>query len=260
MINKAQKDQIDKALLQLGFSKKEATVYLATVQRDDSSVVTIAKDSSLSRGTVYDIVEKLKEKGYLAETKKGKKRRIIIENPTSRFYSLLDERHERLEKTKKTVDDVLPLIKSINASEDFKPQIRLYTGKKGFNRAWDDIFSCSEKKFLSIARIETFVEFGGEDFIQKTQERKKKLGFSSRAINETSPWAKKMVSVDKKYNRQTILAPKEFSFPTTEIIYGDKIAMFSTKEENIVLVIESKDFAQTHKIYFEMIWQFLGGK
>lgn len=257
MLNKIQKEQIKKALLQLDFSDKEAEVYCSALLRSDSTVLTIAKDTELSRGTVYDIIEKLKSKGYLAEIKKGKKRGIIVESPTNKFYSLLDTQHEQLQKTKKIVDDILPIIKSINASEDFKPQIRVYSGDKGFRQVWDEIFTCKEKSFIGIARIETFIKFAGEDFLQEIQEKKVKLGFTSRVINENSSRAKSMKSSDKNYNRETRLAPKEFVFPSTEIIYGDKIAMFSTRKENIILVIESKDFAQTHRAYFEMLWKFL---
>ncbi|MDD5732032.1 MAG: helix-turn-helix domain-containing protein [Patescibacteria group bacterium] len=257
MLDKTQKEQVTKALLQLGLLRKEATVYIAALQQDESSIITLAKKSGLSRGTVYDVVEKLKEKGYLAEIKKGKKRRLLVESPTNRFYSLLDKKQEDLEKAKKVIDGILPVIKGINASEEFKPQIRVYEGEKGFHKVWDEILQYNEKSYLSIAKIETFVKFAGEGFLEQLQKRKAKLGFSSRVINEDSPLSRKMMLADKTYKRESKLAPKEFGFPSTEIIYGDKIAMFSTRKENIVVVIESQDFAQTHRAYFEMMWKFL---
>jgi hypothetical protein len=203
------------------------------------------------------LVENLKSKGFLAEIKKGKKRRIVAESPTNRLYRLLDTEHDHLKKMQKEVDEVLPILRSINVKEDFKPQIRTYFGEKGFKQVWDEIFAYEGKNFLSIARIETFAKFAGADFLTEIQERKKKLGFTSRAINEDSPSAQKMKSNDKKFDRETRLAPKEFQFPSTEIIFGDKIAMFSTQKENIILVIESRDFAETHRAYFEMLWKFL---
>jgi len=257
MINKDQHKQITNALLQLGMTSRESEVYLSALQNTDSSIISIAENTELSRGTVFDIVERLKNNGYLAEVKRGKKRRIVVENPTNTFYSLLDVQHDRLSKSKKTVEELLPLVKSITAESDFKPQLRVYTGEAGFKKVWDEILSFGGKNFLSIARIETFVKFVGEKFLQDIQERKIKAGISSRAINENSELAIKMYNADKKYNRETRLAPKGFEFPSSEIIFGDKIAMFSTREENIIVVIESKDFAQTHKVYFEMMWKFL---
>lgn len=256
MFGKIQKDALRKALLQFNLNDKEILVYLAVLQNQDT-VLTLAKATNLSRGTVYDIVEKLKAQSFLSETKLGKKRRIVLENPTSKFYSLLDSKHHDLEKAKNLVEEVLPIIKSVHADNNFKPQIRIYYGAKGFKQVWDEIFLAQNKQWLSIAKLETFVEFGGEDMLKEILSRKIKLGFTSKAIHENSPLARTFIIGDQKYNRETKLAPKNFSFPSTEIIWDNKIAMFSTEQENIILVIESRDFSQTHRAYFEMLWQSL---
>ncbi len=257
MLNKNQIEEVKSGLLQLNFSDKETAVYLSILQNSNSSIPSIARETGLSRATVYDLVEKLKTESFVAETKKGKKRTIVAESPTNRFYKLLDDKHSQLEKSKQIVENILPAIKAINATEDFKPQIRVYAGEQGFRKVWDEILAYEGKNFLSIARIETYLKFMGQDFLTEIQERKVKLGFTSRAINETSPEAEKMKLNDKKYSRETKLVPKDFQFPSSEIIFGDKIAMFSTREEDTIVVIESKDFADTHRAYFEMLWKFL---
>lgn len=244
-------------LLQLGLNQKEALVYISVAQSRDASVPSISRETGLSRGTIYDVVENLKKQGFIVEIKKGKKRRLVAENPTNKLYSFLDDEYTKFQKSKRVVEKILPTLKALDQSDDFKPQIRVYEGEKGFRKVWDEIFQYEGKNFVGIARIETFIKFAGEDFLQEIQERKLELGFSSRAINESSEPTLKLRSVDSKYNRETRIAPKEFSFPSTEIIFGDKIAMFSTKEENIIVVIESKDFAETHRQYFEMMWKLL---
>lgn len=256
MLNKNQKEEIKNGLLQLDFTEKEALIYLSVLQTANSSIPSLARETGLSRGTIYDLVEKLKERGFVAEIQKGRKRRLIAESPTNKLYVLLDKKQKQLEKSMAIVENILPTLKAINVNEDYKPQIKVYEGEKGFRKVWDEIFA-EGKDFLSIARIETFLSFVGEDFLEEIMERKVKLGLASRAINEDSPAAMGMQSRDKKFNRETRLAPKEFKLQSTEIIFGDKIAMFSTREENIIVVIESKDFADTHRAYFEMLWKFL---
>lgn len=260
MMHQNQEGKIKEALLQFGLNEKEIKAYLAILQNGEASVLSISQSSDLSRGTVFDIAEKLKLKGYISEIKKGKKRRFVVESPANQFYSLLDRQYEKLEKSKKIVDDILPVIKAMNAADDFRPQMKVYTGFSGFKKVWDEIWQCKGKEFLSIARIGTFAKFSGEEFLTEIQEAKVKNGFTSRAINEDSPSAREMQKKDKIYARETRLAPKEFQFPSTEIIFGDKIAMFSTVKENIILVIESRDFAATHRVYFEMLWSFLEEK
>lgn len=256
MLNKNQKERIISALSQLNFTEKEILVYIAVLELGESSIPMLSKEAGISRGTVFDIIEDLKSQGFLAEIKIGKKRRIVAESPTNRLYRLLDKKHDQLKRMQKEVDEVLPILRTINVKEDFKPQIRTYFGEKGFKQVWDEIFQ-EGKDFLSVARIETFIKFAGEEFLIKINEKKKKLDLKSRAINEESLAGQKMKRGDEKYNRETRLAPKEFQFPSTEIIFGDKIAMFSTQKENIILVIESRDFAATHRAYFEMMWGLL---
>lgn len=257
MLNRIQLEEVTSGLLQLGLSAKEALVYVSTLETGEATIPSISSATKLSRGTVYDIVEKLKVKGFLSEIKKGKRRKIVAENATNKLYSVLDSQHAELQKAKKVVEKILPTINALSGGQDFKPQIRVYEGEKGFRKVWDEIFSFKEKTFLSISRIETFQKFMGQDFLNEIQTRKANLGFTSRAINEDSAQAQEMKLNDPKYFRETRLAPKEFQFPSSEIIFGDKIAMFSTREENIIVVIESKDFAETHRAYFEMIWKML---
>jgi sugar-specific transcriptional regulator TrmB len=256
MLNQNQRDKVISALLQLNFSEKEISVYIAALELGESSIPMLSRETSISRGTVFDIVEHLKTNGFLAEIKHGTKRRLVPESPTNRLYRLLDKKHDELRRAQKDVDDILPILRTINAKDDAKPQIRTYFGEKGFHQVWDEIFR-DGRDFLSIARIETFIEFSGEKFLLDINERKKKLKLKSRAINEDSPWGRHMQENDPKYGRETRLAPKEFLFPSTEIIFGDKIAMFSTQKENIILIIESHDFAESHRAYFEMMWKFL---
>lgn len=263
MINKEQQAKLKAGLLQLGFSNKEIGIYLSILQTAEASILNVAKDTGLSRGTVYDVIEKLKQKGYVAEIKKGKKRRFVPENPTNQFYILLDQKHEQLEKSKALVENLLPIIKGINISEDFKPKIRVYTGEQGFRKVWDEIFSSEDKSFLSISQIETFEAFIGKDGFQELLQDKVKKNITSRVINQDTPAARKLIKLDKKQNRSSVLAPKEFKIPATEIIFDNKIAIFTTKHENLITVIESKDISDTHQAYFEMMWQCLqhkGGK
>lgn len=257
MLNKIQKTEVLSGLLQLGLATKEVTVYLSILENSEATIPSISKDTLLSRGTVYDIVEKLKTKGFVAEIKKGKKRRLVAENPTSKLYAILDEKHHELQKSKKIVEDILPTINAVYPSDAFKPQIRVYEGEKGFRKVWDEIFDCADKNFLVIAKIETFEEFAGKELFAEILEKKNRLGFFSRAINESSQSSREIAQREIIPNREIRLAPEEFQFPSTEIIFGNKIAMFTTQKENTIVVIESKNLAQSHRTYFEMLWKSL---
>jgi len=257
MLNKGQKEQIRKALLQLHFKYRETLVFMAILQETEATILSIAEETGLSRGTVFDIVEKLKKRGFVAEIKKGKRRRLIADKPIQRFYSQLEDKHDEIEKERKIIDEILPIIKTLSTEGEHKPEIRIYSGEDGFRRVWNEILNAESKGYLSLARHETFAKFIGENGFQEIQEKKRKLNIASREITEDSNQARQAQEFDRKYNRQTRLVGQNIKFPMSEIIFDNKIAMFSTTQENMILVIESKDFAETHRAYFEMFWMGL---
>ena len=56
MLNKNQKEEIKNGLLQLEFSEKEILIYLSILQLVSSSIPGLAKETGLSRGTIYHLV------------------------------------------------------------------------------------------------------------------------------------------------------------------------------------------------------------
>lgn len=55
-------------------------------------------------------------------------------------------------------------------------------------------------------------------------------------------------------NHQVKIAPEKYRFPTDNIIYGNKVAIFSYKDEPMAVVIESSDVVETYKSMFEIVW------
>ena len=56
MLSNLQEKQFNQALLQLGLSAKEVQVYFAALKKRYSTIISLANDIGLSRGSVYDIV------------------------------------------------------------------------------------------------------------------------------------------------------------------------------------------------------------
>ena len=68
-------------LNKLGFSDKSAKVYLALLQLGPSSVRKLAEFCELNRGTTYDTLKWLQEKGIVTFYQKETKQYFVAENP-----------------------------------------------------------------------------------------------------------------------------------------------------------------------------------
>jgi len=57
-----------------------------------------------------------------------------------------------------------------------------------------------------------------------------------------------------KYSKIRYL-PKEFNLPTITTIYGNKVAIAIFQKPYYVVLIKSKDLANTYKAFFETLWK-----
>jgi len=241
---------VEKVLEIYGLNKKEAKFYLASLVLGMANVAEIAKKAGLKRTTLYSLVDELEAKGLIKKATRRKKFYLIAESPEN----LLAKLEKELEVFKKS----LPQFKSLQAELDTRPKIIFYQGREGFKRIWQEILKSDEKEYLIITSAKEFLNFLGEKYIEKDIIQEKiKLGISSRQIITDSIYARKIMSKDKQENRQSKMAPPNHPFPATEIIFGNKVAVFSSRFENILMIIESEDIAKSRKSNFEIIWQLL---
>jgi len=60
----------------------------------------------------------------------------------------------------------------------------------------------------------------------------------------------------KNQFREFIFVPPGFEFKTSVFIYLDKVAIFSIKNEPYYsIVIENKDYNDTQRNFFELLWK-----
>ena len=51
------------------------------------------------------------------------------------------------------------------------------------------------------------------------------------------------------------IAPEQYKFPTDNLIFGNKLAIFSYKDTPQAVIIESSDVVATYKSVFEILWK-----
>ena len=66
-------------LQKIGFSDKEAAVYLAGLELGQATILEIAKKAKIKRPTAYVIVEGFIERGLASSFEKGKKKPVRVD-------------------------------------------------------------------------------------------------------------------------------------------------------------------------------------
>lgn len=235
--------ELNKSLEYLGLNEKQAKVYLALLQMGSGSVPGISIKAGTKRPTTYLLLEELRMKGLATLLPKKKKAVYTAESP----QKLLEEQREREEVIKGSLPELL----AIYNSQKEKPKVTFYQGE-------DAVVNLYNKEIFKEKELDIYgsIEAIGSVF-EKIEYNLKKFEEQNTKIRELLQADAKSLEYTKKYfpqNHQVKLAPAELKLPTDNIIFGNKLAIFSYKENPMAVVIESTDVVATYKSLFEIAW------
>ena len=233
----------------LGLSEAEAKVYLSLIELGSTPAGSIIKKTGLHRGTTYQILQRLKEKGLVSSIIKGKKQYFSPVEP-ERLMDVLKEKQENLM-------GILPKLKAKLEASKENQEITVYSGKKG-------IRSVLDKMLEGLTHKGEYYDFGVSGLFREVmgsywdlwQKQKKKYKIKSYVIfNEELK--KKNPKLLKDYYGEARFHPKEYSSITDTIIYNDTVILFIwTANPPVAIVIKNKDNANSYKNQFKIMWKY----
>ena len=234
-------------LKQLGFSKNESDVYLASLELGLSSAQDIAKKAGIKRTTAYSVLDYLVQRGVMAKTEVKNKTRFLVE-PPEKLLSMITNLQSQLSK-------LMPELQAIYNAKPTKPKITFYEGDEAIQNVYDDTLREKPDEILEWNTEKYFERYPTHDYIKKRVELNIK---ARRMASNGSKWHKKHKHLDKSELAETIIVPQNVFNPEIEVnIYNDKIA-FMNYAENMSVIIESKPIAKAMKQVYELSW--LGAK
>lgn len=235
-------------LMNVGLSDAESKVYLILLETGSSLAGPIIKKTGLHRGTTYQVLQRLKEKGLVSSVIKGKKQYFQGTDP-QRLLDVLKEKENALKS-------ILPILKAkVNESKE-KQDVTVYYGTKGIRTVLD-------KMMQELAPKGTYYDFGvpgsfrdimgGYWNLWQAQKRKHKIK-SFVIFNEEIK--KKNPQLLHDYFGKAKFHFKEFPSTTDTMIYKDTVILFIwTAKPPIAVVIKNKDNASSYKNQFLLLWK-----
>lgn len=258
MQTKIVKSWLERDLLQFGLDKKRAAVYLSLLQTGKAPVKTVAKTAGVKRTTAYSILKSLEENGLVSRVIEGKKQIFVPENPSQMVA--------QLENKKIALESLLPELNLLYSALPAKPRVRFYEGLEGIKTIFEDTLISRPKEILDFTSIDDLINVFG-DYMKSYTKRRAALGIPLRGIATDTPLARKFNA--RYYTGANPVAipnvrfipANQFVFKTEINIYGNKVAIMSLKEEELVgVIIESAVIADTHRSIWELAWLAAGMK
>src|SRR3989338_7100327 len=234
------------ALKEYGLSENEVQTYVTLLKMGESSVQSIARNSSLPRTTTYHLLASLKEKGLVGSIEKGAITYFQAANP-KRLVELLVEK-------KKRIESVLPDLGKIASTIADKPKVIIFEGAKGIRTILQDVLE-KEKEILhygDLISLQQALPFIFPNFIRTRVERHIPI----RIMGKKEETHEELIKTAKREYRSFVFIPDTFNFKTSIFIYKSKVAILSIKSEPYYgIVIENRDFYDTQKNMFELLWR-----
>lgn len=239
-------------LRKLNFSDKEAQIYLALLNLGPSSVRKLAEFCDLNRGTTYDCLKELQERGVVNFYDKDSKQHFVAENPAV-LSALLKNQEKELSDVQKQLEKMIPELQALYNAGGERPIAR-YFGKKEVPLLLEDILRVCEEDPEMMYRIysaEGIREHVYDDFPTFSDVRVAR-GISVKVISLGEGGELRGLD-ERKW------LPVKSKAATYIIIYPGKVAFISLNAHNepVGVVIENDGICEVQKILFDSLWEKL---
>lgn len=249
---------LEKILQKIGLSPKEVTVYLASLRLGSQPASVIANSTNIKRTTIYDIFETLIKKGLATKIDKGAAIYFQVLDPQNLINYLDRDKNEyirKIEKEKEEIQEVLPVLKSLENPESTKPKVQFYEGEKGMRQAYEDTLNSSES-IRAYANVEDMHK-ALPNFFPEYYARRKEADIAIRAICPDNELSIERHKHDKEEARTIKLVDKKkYEFSPEVNIYDDKV-LIASWQEKMAIIIQSKEIADLHKKMYDLLWKNL---
>tara|TARA_Y100000031_G_C8253435_1_gene401781 strand:- start:5065 stop:5808 length:744 start_codon:yes stop_codon:yes gene_type:complete len=239
-----------KILKQIGLTDSEIKVYLALLELGSSKKAPIVKKSKISSSKVYEVIDKLIDKGLASYVIKNKVKHFNAA-PPSRIKNYLKQKEKTLKQQKREFDKLLPSLELRQTLTQKGSDAEIYKGWKGMTTVYNDLLE-------SLRRGDKYYIFGAskgidtkkvKSFYSRFNKKAEKKKLKAHIIfNENArgniPNVEKKSKV--KYLDQTT--------PSEILIYKNKTAIVLLEKEPLIILIRGESIARSFRSYFNVMW------
>jgi len=242
-------------LKELNLTNGEIKVYEAVLELGISSLNKIQEKTGIERRNIYDILNKLIEKGLISYTIEKGKRTYQITHP-NKLKEEIEKKEDQLKQLKHQIPDITDFF------ESKKPKIKaeVYRGKEAIKSLHDESLQYKEQYWI-----------GGNSGVEHAVDPEMKIWFQhwmkKRAKNKT--WLYDLVDygtwleglepnkkeIHKKEYYKYCQLPKNLRSPMVIFIFGNKVAQILWSKQPFAFVLESKEIKESFMKYFHYFWK-----
>ncbi len=239
-------------LKELNLSEGQIAVYAAVLELGISSLNKIQEKTGIERRNIYDILNKLIEKGFITYTVEAGKRTYQCTHPNS----LLDE-ITRKEQSLKSLKEKVPQIKDLFTQA--KPEVRaeVYRGSDAMKALLNEALEYRAVYWIggNSGVEKTPLKNWFKHWMAKRVERKCIMYDLVDHGTSLEGLAPSDLKKHKQHYYHYCALPRNLSSPMVILIFGNNVAQILWSKQSFAFVLESEEIKESFMRYFEYFWK-----
>lgn len=242
-------------LKRIGLTDSETKVYLSLLRMGSMHTKTrIVKESKTSASKVYEILDKLMDKGLVSIIIKNNVRHYAAA-PPSKIHTYLEHKKTQIEEEERLIKQLLPQLQHQYANVDKNTTAELFLGWKGLETVYSTMTE-TLKKSDEICILGASAGTAPEKtkrFFGKYAARAARKNLSIRALfnEDARSYIREMeqeyvFSISKRFMQKTT--------PVEILITRERIVIVILKDEPLAIVVKDVATAKSFKTYFDELW------
>ena len=241
-------------LEEAGLTEGETKVYLALLELGSSTTGPIVERSGIAKSIVYQILDKLMQKGMASVIVKEKTKYFQPAQP-QRIVDYIGEQEKSLEETKKKVEELLPKLAGMQKTAK-GAEATLFMGFRGMisvhERTYDKLRRGGEYYCIGIPSDQPRFF---HSYYQRDHARRVKAGINCKLLfnPKTPPEILKNRNSFKGCDARYM--PIEISSPVWILGYKGVVSVTMVSSNPITVEIVNQEIADSFRAYFEEFWK-----
>lgn len=242
-------------LKELGLSSGQVKVYAAILGAGSVGIQEIQEKTGLERRAIYDVVNKLIERGLVTFTEEHGRRRYQWTHPRN-LYEAVEQKQKALSSLK----GKMPQITDLFLHTRPKVGAEVFRGNDGMKALLNEALEHEASYWIGgNSGVEQSTGTGMKLWYHNWMKRRVKLKRLMYDLVDHGTWLEDYPPHDlkkhkKEYYKYCTL-PKNLRSPMVIIMFGNKVAQVLWSRHSFAFVLESEEVKESFMKYFHYFWK-----
>jgi len=242
------------SLKEIGLNDLEASLYCVSLQHGPSPITEISKYLHISRPNVYKLIQSLEKHGLVNPNTKQKYTRNFMVEPPTIILEKLREKKESVSIIDNNLVLELPNLLALYHQGEGSTKIKVLKGKEQYIKIFNQSVEEENSEIQFCGSTEDFINFVSWEIETEWIKKRVKKDILIKVLALPSETTNKLMESDLKEKRETRVLKSKSPFPSSFMIFSNKVVLWQPKAPLAVL-IEDQFITQMMKSIFNCLWE-----